>query len=231
MVSINQNLQQVRKAISNAERLAQRKPGSVKLLAVSKTKSAAAIAEAYLAGQRHFAESYLQEALNKQRQLGHYHISWHFIGPIQSNKTRPIATHFNWVHSVDRFKIAKRLNEQRPPHLPPLNICLQVNISDESSKSGIELGDLATLVEQIQAQLPRLNLRGVMAIPARTSQLQQQRAPYRQLKQAVESLGLSGLDCYSFGMSGDLQAAILEGATMVRIGTAVFGARDSEGTR
>lgn len=225
MTTLDKRLKQVRIAIQQAVQAAGRANGSVRLLAVSKTKPADAIACAYRYGQRHFAESYLQEAMHKQAVLGHYDITWHFIGPIQSNKTRPIATHFDWVHSVDRLKIAERLNQQRPQHLPPLNICLQVNISQESSKSGIELQQLPELAEKIQTGMPRLKLRGVMTIPAPSNNLAQQRQPYRLLKQAVEGLQLKGLDTYSFGMSGDLQAAILEGATMVRVGTALFGPR------
>ncbi len=152
-------------------------------------------------------------------------ITWHFIGPIQSNKTKPLATHFDWVHSVDSLKIAKRLSEQRPAHLPPLNICLQVNISDEASKSGIALSELPQLCEQV-AKLPNLKLRGVMAIPAPQDDFEQQRQPYKTLYQAVAKLGRPELDTFSFGMTGDLKAAIAEGSTIVRIGTALFGERD-----
>jgi pyridoxal phosphate enzyme (YggS family) len=197
----------------------------VQLLAVSKTKTASDIAQAYQLGQRHFGENYLQEALTKQQQLSAFNISWHFIGPIQSNKTRAIATHFHWVHSVDRLKIAQRLSEQRPGYLPPLNICLQVNISDEESKSGVDLADLPELIHQVQ-QLPNLRLRGVMAIPAPQTDYELQRLPYRKIHQAVSALNLTELDTFSFGMTGDLAAAITEGATIVRVGTALFGTRD-----
>jgi len=214
---------QIKAAAENAGRA----PDSVLLLAVSKTKSAQAITEAYQAGQRHFGENYVQEALAKQQELSAFAITWHFIGPIQSNKTRLIAEHFDWVHSVDSLKIAQRLSSQRPAHLAALNICLQVNISDETSKSGISLEDLAEFCTQI-GQLPQLRLRGVMAIPAPESQFDRQRQPYQRLYQAVKQLPVAAadLDTFSFGMSGDLEAAIMEGATIVRIGTAVFGARD-----
>lgn len=202
----------------------QRKPGSVQLLAVSKTKPVTDIISLYRAGQRHFGESYLQEALAKQHTLGAYNITWHFIGPIQSNKTKPIASHFSWVHSVDRLKIAQRLSEQRPKNLPPLNICLQVNISHEATKSGVSLDELPDLLDAV-APLPNLRLRGVMAIPSPQSDYGLQRQPYRQLYQAIEGFKRPELDTFSFGMSGDLTAAIAEGATLVRIGTALFGAR------
>ncbi len=227
MNSIAQGFAKVRHQLQQAELAAQRPVGSVQLLAVSKTKPAADIAAAYWLGQRHFGENYLQEALKKQQELSAFDISWHFIGPIQSNKTKAIASHFAWVHSVDRLKIAERLSEQRPDYLPPLNICLQVNISDETSKSGIDLADLPDLVEQL-SRLPRLRLRGVMAIPEPQLDYQAQCQPYRRLYQAVRLLKRSDLDTFSFGMSGDLQAAISEGATMVRIGTALFGERPSQ---
>lgn len=222
---ITDNLKKIRLQIRDAEQAAQRQPGSVSLVAVSKTKPAPAIVEAYQAGQRHFGENYVREAIAKQRELGAFAITWHFIGPIQSNKTRLIAGHFDWVHSVDSLKIAKRLSEQRPEALPPLNICLQVNISDETSKSGISLDELPDLCGQV-ARLPRLNLRGVMAIPAPATDFAEQRQPYRKLYQAVQGLALAKpMDAFSYGMSGDLEAAIQEGATMIRIGTALFGGR------
>jgi len=225
MTTIAQRLKQIREQIGDAERACNRRPGSVLLLAVSKTKPSEDIAAAYQSGQRHFGENYLQEALRKQQELGVYAITWHFIGPIQSNKTKPLATHFDWVHSVDSLKIAKRLSEQRPAHLPPLNICLQVNISDEPSKSGITLAELPELCEQV-AKLPNLKLRGVMAIPAPQQDFDLQRQPYRALYQAVAKLDRPELDTFSFGMTGDLKAAIAEGSTIVRIGTALFGERD-----
>jgi pyridoxal phosphate enzyme (YggS family) len=210
--------------IQQAEIIYQRQPGSVLLLAVSKTKPASIIATAYQAGQRHFGENYLQEALSKQQALSAFDITWHFIGPIQSNKTKTIASHFDWVHSVDKLKIAQRLSEQRPHNLAPLNICLQVNISDEASKSGIRLNELSELCEQV-ATLPNIKLRGVMAIPAPSSSFEQQCQPYKTLYQAVKRLNKPELNTFSFGMSDDLNAAIAEGSTIVRIGTALFGAR------
>ena len=222
---IAQRLKQIRSHILHAELACNRKPGSVLLLAVSKTKPAKDIALAYQAGQRHFGENYLQEALIKQQELGAFDITWHFIGPIQSNKTKALATHFDWIHSVDSLKIAKRLSEQRPAHLPPLNICLQVNISDEQSKSGIALDELPHLVELVSG-LPNLKLRGVMAIPAPQNDFEQQCQPYKTLYQAVVKLNNPKLDTFSFGMTGDLKAAIAEGSTIVRIGTALFGERE-----
>lgn len=222
---IKSNLDKIYSQIRHAEIAAGRPKNSVRLLAVSKTKPVQAIINAFQAGQRHFGESYLQEALDKQRQLGAYPIIWHFIGPIQSNKTRLIAENFNWVHSVDRFKIAQRLDQQRPEHLPPLNIFLQVNISDESTKSGFKLAELPEMIAQVEC-LPRLRLRGVMAIPSPAEDYQQQRQPYNALYNAVKALNKPALNQFSFGMSGDLKAAIAEGSTMVRIGTALFGERE-----
>jgi len=224
MEDIAERFLHVRSQIRHATGIAGRPRGCVQLLAVSKTKPAADIAALYRLGQRHFAENYLQEALAKQRQLAAFNITWHFIGPIQSNKTKAIASHFDWVHSVERLKIAQRLSEQRPEYLPPLNICLQVNISQESSKSGVSIAELPELVEAVRS-LPRLRLRGVMAIPEPEDNYHQQRQPYRLLYQAVRQLNDPTLDSFSFGMSGDLKAAIMEGATMVRIGTALFGER------
>jgi pyridoxal phosphate enzyme (YggS family) len=222
MATISQRLKNLLTQIREAELAYSRQPGSVLLLAVSKTKPAEDIAIAYQAGQRHFGENYLQEALKKQQELGAYAITWHFIGPIQSNKTRALATHFDWVHSVDSLKIAQRLSEQRPPHLQPLNICLQVNISEEASKSGIILTELPLLCEQV-VKLPNLKLRGVMAIPSPQQDFEQQRLPYKALYQEAAKLEL---DTFSFGMTGDLIAAIAEGSTIVRIGTALFGERN-----
>lgn len=224
MDTISQRLQHILADINTLQETAQRTSQSTLLLAVSKTKPASDIAIAYQAGQRHFGENYCQEALKKQQKLGAFDITWHFIGPIQSNKTKDIAAHFQWVHSVDSLKIARRLNDQRPDHLPPLNICLQVNISNEATKSGISLADLPELSAAV-ATLPRLKLRGVMAIPSPQDDFELQRQPYRQLYQAVAMLNNPTLDTFSFGMSGDLKAAIFEGATMVRIGTALFGYR------
>lgn len=221
---INQNLEYIRRKIQQYCDAWNRKPDSVLLLAVSKTKPVTDIIEAYGTGQRHFGESYCQEAIKKQQELGAYDITWHFIGPIQSNKTKWLAKQFDWIHSVDSFKIARRLSEQRPVGLPPLNICLQVNISGEQSKSGIDLKEFPDLCRQI-AGLPNLNLRGVMAIPSPETDFEKQRMPYQTLYQAVKKHGNPELDTFSFGMTGDLNAAIAEGATIVRIGTAIFGER------
>jgi PLP dependent protein len=222
---INTRLNNILAQIRQAETTYKRKPGSVLLLAVSKTKTSKDIAAAYQAGQRHFGESYCQEALKKQLELGAFDITWHFIGPIQSNKTKTLAADVSGVHSVDSLKVAKRLSDQRPSALSPLNICLQVNISGEQSKSGIALNDLPHLCEQV-AELPNIKLRGVMAVPMNERNFELQRLPYKTLYQAVAKLDNPGLDTYSFGMSGDLTAAIAEGATIVRIGTALFGERE-----
>lgn len=216
-----QRLQFIETRIKSALVASQRPKHSVTLLAVSKTKPSSDIATLYRLGLRNFGENYVQEALTKQQLLAHYAISWHFIGPIQSNKTKILAQNFSWVHSVDRIKIAKRLNDQRPTNLPPLNICLQINISEETSKSGVPLPELPFLIEEVR-QLPRLNLRGVMAIPEKRQGLEQQREPYRQIYQALKAFDL---DTFSFGMSRDLEAAIHEGGTIVRIGEALFGER------
>lgn len=227
MHKIDDQLAKVTARIHQAAVAAGRNPQTVQLIAVSKTQPAEALAAAYAWGQRAFGENYLQEALDKQMLLVDLSdIEWHFIGPIQSNKTRPIATHFSWVHSVDRLKIAQRLSEQRPQHLPPLNICVQVNIDDEATKSGVSLAELPPLVAAI-SQLPRLRLRGLMGIPAATNHSALQRAAFAKLRNAFESLNGQGycLDCLSMGMSGDMEAAIAEGATFVRVGTDIFGAR------
>ncbi|AQT61322.1 YggS family pyridoxal phosphate-dependent enzyme [Cellvibrio sp. PSBB023] len=227
MHKIDDQLAKVTARIHQAATAVGRNPQTVQLIAVSKTQPAQALAEAYAWGQRAFGENYLQEALDKQVQLASLAgIEWHFIGPIQSNKTRPIAEHFDWVHSVDRLKIAQRLHDQRPESLPPLNICVQVNIDDETTKSGVSLDELPTLVAAI-APLKRLTLRGLMAIPAATNNTDQQRAAFARLHRALVQLNQQGygLDCLSMGMSGDLEAAIAEGATFVRVGTDIFGAR------
>ncbi len=224
MSTIAKNIAKVRTRIREAAQACGRDPDTVGLLAVSKTKPAAAVREAHACGQRDFGENYLQEALNKQAELSDLALTWHFIGPIQSNKTRPIAEHFAWVHSVDRLKIAQRLSEQRPAHLPPLNICLQVNVSGEASKSGCTPDELPALARAV-SQLPNLRLRGLMTIPEPTSDVAQQHAACARLRQLRDDLNLE-LDVLSMGMSDDLEAAIAEGATWVRIGTALFGARD-----
>ncbi|MGM0595276.1 MAG: YggS family pyridoxal phosphate-dependent enzyme [Pseudomonadota bacterium] len=221
-----QRLQAVKHRIDDACKSHSRDPADVALLAVSKTRQPAELRAMAAAGVRRFGENYLQEALEKIRALADLPLEWHFIGPIQSNKTKPIAEQFDWVHSVDRLKIARRLSEQRPEALAPLNICLQVNVSAESSKSGIAPDELPALAREV-AELPRLRLRGLMTIPAPTEGFEAQRRPFAQLRQALDALNAEGmaLDTLSMGMSGDLEAAIAEGATLVRVGTALFGAR------
>ncbi len=224
MSTIAENIAKVGVRIREAAQASQRDCAAVGLLAVSKTKPAAAIREAFAAGVQDFGENYLQEALEKQADLSDLALTWHFIGPIQSNKTKPIAEHFAWVHSVDRLKIAQRLSDQRPAHLPALNICLQVNVSGEASKSGCNPDELPELAQAV-TQLPNLRLRGLMTIPEPTDDPSEQRAAFARLRELQQSLNL-GRDTLSMGMSHDLEAAIAEGATWVRIGTALFGARD-----
>lgn len=230
MSSISGNLQAVRGSIDHAAQAVLRNGGDVQLLAVSKTFDARAVLEAARAGQRAFGENYLQEALDKMQALQQIapdlKLEWHFIGPIQSNKTRSIAEHFDWVHSVDREKIAQRLSAQRPPHLPPLNICLQVNISGEASKSGVSPEQAMALAKAV-ASMPNLRMRGLMAIPEPAEDFDGQRKPFAALRTLFEQLRAAGLplDTLSMGMSADMQAAIAEGATIVRIGTAIFGER------
>ncbi|MDP3033204.1 MAG: YggS family pyridoxal phosphate-dependent enzyme [Rhodocyclaceae bacterium] len=230
MITIPANLQAVNMRIASACAAARRAPTTVTLLAVSKTWPASAVRAAAAAGQRAFGESYVQEALAKQAELAELALEWHFIGPLQSNKTRPVAEHFAWVHSVERLKIAERLSEQRPAHLPPLNVCVQVNVSGESSKSGCAPAAAPALCRAIAA-LPRLRLRGLMAIPEpgaddmEKSVLARRRfASLRALLADMNAAGLA-LDTLSMGMSHDLEDAIIEGATIVRIGTAIFGKR------
>jgi pyridoxal phosphate enzyme (YggS family) len=224
MSTIAENISTLAERIRSAAQAVQRDPASVGLLAVSKTKPANDLRAAYDAGLRDFGENYLQEALGKQAELSDLPLIWHFIGPIQSNKTRAIAEHFAWVHSVDRLKIAQRLSEQRPPELPPLNICIQVNVSGEASKSGCSPEDLPALAQAISA-LPNLKLRGLMAIPEPTDDRDEQNASFAAVSTLQAQLGLP-LDTLSMGMSHDLEAAIAQGATWVRIGTALFGARN-----
>ena len=227
---IADNLQLVRERIARACEAATRPVQSVTLLAVSKTFGAAEVREAHAAGQRRFGENYVQEGLDKIATLADLRasIEWHLIGPLQSNKTRAVAQAFDWVHSVERLKTAQRLSEQRPDSLPPLNVCLQVNISGEASKSGLAPADVAATARAVAA-LPRLKLRGLMAIPEPVAgaDLAAQRRPFRALRSLFDRLVGEGLalDTISAGMSDDLEAAILEGATMVRIGSAIFGRR------
>ena len=227
--ALSESLASARERLRRALEDAGRSPTSATLLAVSKTKPAEMLREAWQHGQREFGENYLQEALDKQAALEDLDgIVWHFFGPLQSNKTRAVAEQFAWVHSVDRLKIAKRLSEQRPAALPPLNVCLQVNISREATKSGVLPEGTLALAQEIAA-LPGLSLRGLMAIPAPAETLEAQRQPLAALRQLLEELQAAlpdaSLDTLSMGMSDDLEAAVLEGATLVRLGTAIFGAR------
>lgn len=219
-------LSQVRRQITLFAEKHGRDPDTVSLLAVSKTKPAARIQAAHAAGQRDFGENYADEALEKMDELSALNASWHFIGAIQSRKAAGIAKHFDWVHSVDRFKVARKLSENRPANAKPLQICLQVNIDNEASKSGVSTDDVAALAAQC-ADLPHLQLRGLMAIPAIQTELESQRKAFAKLRVLMEELKSDhpALDTLSMGMSGDLEAAIAEGATIVRVGTALFGAR------
>ncbi|MBN8429379.1 YggS family pyridoxal phosphate-dependent enzyme [Microbulbifer salipaludis] len=226
--SIPENLNSVAERIVTACRSCDRRADSVTLLAVSKTRPAEDLRVAYDAGQRHFGENYLQEALDKQEALADCDIIWHFIGPLQSNKTRDVAVHFHWMHTVERLKIARRLSEQRPTGMPPLNVCLQVNIDEEDSKSGVSVEKLPELAASVAA-LPNLALRGLMAIPAPRGVAEDQRTPFIRLAGLLEDLKAQlpdqPLDTLSMGMSGDMEAAIFSGSTIVRIGTDIFGAR------
>lgn len=226
MTQIAQRLAQVRARMAQAEARFGRPAGSTALVAATKTCSAAAVRAAAACGQRAFGENFLQEALPKIRALESEHLEWHFIGPIQSNKTRDIATHFDWVHSVDRLKVTWRLNQQRPPEWPPLKVCLQVDTSGEASKSGVAPEALTELAQAV-AELPRLSLRGLMTLPAPTPDFEAQRRPFRALRQLRDELERSGIkaDVLSIGMTDDMEAAIAEGATLVRIGSAIFGRR------
>lgn len=225
MTIIANSLQAIQANILKAQLSANRK-NAVQLLAVSKAQSAERVRKACLAGQTSFGENYVQEAIGKQGLLEDCNIEWHFIGPIQSNKTQLIAQHFSWVHSVDRLKIAERLAKARSNNLPPLNICIQLNSSNEASKSGVETNDLKALATEI-TQLPMLKLRGLMAIPVPTKNIATQRLQFKAVKDAFDHLRQSGfdIDTLSIGMSDDYVAAIQEGATIVRIGSAIFGAR------
>jgi pyridoxal phosphate enzyme (YggS family) len=230
METIAQALQQVKGRIAEAVAATGRAPGGVQLLAVSKTQPAQRVREACAAGQAAFGENYVQEALDKIAALSDLRaqLQWHLIGPLQSNKTRPVAEAFDWVHSVDRLKIAQRLAEQRPAGLPPLQLCLQVNVSGEASKSGVAPAELLALASAVAA-LPaeRVRLRGLMSIPEPAAGAAAQRAPHRVLHDMLQALNAAGLglDTLSMGMSADLEAAVAEGSTLVRVGTAVFGAR------
>lgn len=232
MTNVAENIEQIRQKIADYATKYHRSADELTLLAVSKTHPAELIRQAYACDQRNFGESYLQEALDKMDSLKDLDIHWHFIGAIQSNKTRDIARLFDWVHSVDRLKIAQRLSEQRPVNLAPLNICLQVNISQEASKAGMSLEELPGIAAKVAA-LPHIKLRGLMAIPRETEDFSEQRKAFRQLHQAIHSLNQQGLalDTLSMGMTDDMEAAIAEGATIVRIGTAIFGYRPRKAPR
>jgi hypothetical protein len=226
MSSIAQSLEKIRNRVTVLERRYERAPGAVRVLAVSKTKPPEAVRAAARMGQRDFGENHVQDALTKLDVLGDLDLVWHFIGPIQSNKTRVVASRFDWVHSIDRTKIAQRLNQQRPEDLAPLNVCIQVNVSGESSKSGVQpeqVGELARFV----SRLPRLVLRGLMTVPRACDDLKEQRRPFAALRALLEAQNAHGLDLdtLSMGMTNDMEAAIAEGATIIRIGTAIFGAR------
>jgi pyridoxal phosphate enzyme (YggS family) len=226
MGSIPDNLQAVKARITGAARAAGRDPGAVALLAVSKTHAPVLIEQAFGAGQRAFGENYVQEALDKMAALARLPIEWHLVGPLQSNKTRAAAEHFQWVHSLDRERIARRLSEQRPAALPPLQVLVQVNVSGEASKSGVAPHEAAALAKAVAA-LPRLRLRGLMSVPEPTGDERLQRARFREVRELYETLRREGLpmDTLSMGMTADMEAAIAEGSTMVRIGTAIFGER------
>lgn len=228
MFEIRKNIDLIQERIIQAAQSAHRNRDQIHLLAVSKTKPASLVREAFACGIKEFGENYLQEALAKQQTLTDLPLTWHFIGPIQSNKTKDIAEHFHWVHSVDRLKIAERLSNQRPNHLPPLQLCIQVNISGEESKSGCHPDQLTELVAAT-AGLPHINLRGLMAIPEPTEDTAKQHHAFAKLRELKDQLNNSlalSLDTLSMGMSHDLEAAIAEGATWIRIGTAIFGERN-----
>ena len=227
MTTISANLQAVIARIEAAARRFGRHPDGISLLAVSKTWQASEVREAAFSGQRLFGENYVQEGVTKVKLLESLGLEWHFIGPLQSNKSRPVAEAFDWVHSVDRLKIAERLSEQRPENRPALQVCIQVNVSGEQTKSGVSLDEAAALAHRV-AELPKLRLRGLMAIPEPVEDFDAQRIAFRRLREAFEQLNKEGLslDTLSMGMSYDLEAAIAEGATMVRVGTAIFGERN-----
>ena len=230
MNAIATNLQAVRDRIAKAARAASREADEITLLAVSKTKPLADILSAAAAGQYQFGENYAQEGIAKMQSVPvavNRDLTWHFIGPLQSNKTRPVAENYAWVHTIERLKIAERLSAQRPENLPPLQVCVQINVSGESSKSGCTPQEAEELCRAVAA-LPRLQLRGLMTIPEASDEISAQRAPFRQLREIYESIRAAGvpLDTLSMGMSHDLEAAVAEGATIVRVGTAIFGERN-----
>ena len=226
MHDVGTALNAVRTRIAELERRYRREPGSVTLLAVSKTKPPEAVRAAVAAGQSAFGENHLQDAMTKVDALDGQGVSWHFIGAVQSNKTRPIAAHFDWVHSIERERIATRLSTQRPTGRGPLDVCIEVNVSGEDTKSGVPPAEVEPLARLIR-ELPGLRLRGLMAIPRPAEDFEAQRIPFRLLREILDDLNAKGLglDTLSMGMTGDLEAAVAEGATIVRVGTAIFGAR------
>jgi len=226
VIRVTENLRKIRDLLAKAADDAGRTADSVKLLAVSKKQPVPSILDAAAAGQRDFGENLVQEGLEKIAALANEDFIWHFIGHLQTNKTRVVAEHFDWVHSVDRLKTARRLSDQRPDSLPDLNVCLQVNVDEEQSKSGVQCGALAELASSV-AELPRLKLRGLMCLPAVRHGIEAQRQPFARMRQLAEDLAAAGIatDTLSMGMSDDFRAAILEGATIVRVGTAIFGPR------
>ena len=228
MIRVTENLRKIRDLLAETAVEAGRRPEDVHLLAVSKKQPLEKILEAAAAGQRDFGENIVQEGIEKVTKLEERGLCWHFIGHLQSNKTRPVAEHFDWVHSVDKLKTAKRLSEQRPDSLGRLNVCIQVNVDEEASKSGVPPEEVAELARAV-AELPRLKLRGLMCLPAIRETLEEQRVPFARTRELAEAIAREGivLDTLSMGMSDDFRAAIMEGATIVRIGTAVFGPRDA----
>jgi len=229
VTNITNNLKNLRLRVAGVARACGRDPKQLRLVAVSKKHPSGAIRQAYAAGQVDFGENFLQEALEKMPELSELPLVWHFIGRIQSNKTRPIAEHFDWVHTVDRLKIAQRLSQQRPPGAAPLNVCVQVNVGDPQNKAGVAPDDAAELARQV-AGLPGLRLRGLMCMPPESEDPATQRGYFRILSHLREQLAAGGLelDTLSMGMSGDMESAILEGATLLRIGTAIFGSRNQD---
>ena len=227
MIGVTENFRKIQDLLAKAAADAGRPPDHIRLLAVSKKKPVEAILEAADAGQRDFGENFVQEGLEKIAAAGRSDLTWHFIGHLQSNKTRPVAEHFQWVHTIDRLKTARRLSDQRPAALPDLNVCIEVNIDGEDSKSGVTPAEVSELAAGIAA-LPRLRLRGLMCLPAVRDSFDAQRVPFAAMRKLLESLNETGLrlDTLSMGMSADYAAAIHEGATIVRLGTAIFGARD-----
>ena len=231
MIRVTENLKLVSDLLAEAAKRSHREPSSVRLLAVSKGQPVRAILEAHAAGQREFGENQVQEGVSKIAELAAHSLCWHFIGNLQTNKTRTVAGHFDWVHSIDRLKVARRLSDQRPECLSDLNVCLQVNIDSEESKSGVAPEDVRELAFKV-TELPRLTLRGLMCLPAIRNDSAAQRQPFARLRAIFEALNAEGLglDTLSMGMSNDFEAAVKEGATIVRVGSAIFGPRNRTGT-